>query len=199
MPLPQWKQLSHRRLQAHPCPLSPSNTLLDIPLPSWLSDPIIPRLLSISRSRAEPDNVFAAGPHRRPNHVLINEYRPGQGILPHEDGAAYHPVVATVSLGAHTVLDVCAKGDAEVKGRILQERRSLLVTTGELYTGFLHGITASGFDLGLERAQISNWGLLGEQTEFAAGTKERGTRVSLTFRDVIKVKNLGKGLNFLKK
>lgn len=107
--------------------------------------------------------------------------------------------MATVSLGAHAVLDVCAKGDAEVKGRILQERRSLLVTTGELYTGFLHGISASEFDVGLERAQISNWDLLGEQTKFAGGTKERGTRVSLTFRDVIKVKNLGKGLNFLKK
>ncbi|KAI9672830.1 MAG: hypothetical protein M1831_000266 [Alyxoria varia] len=52
-------------------------------------------------------------PHARPNHILINHYRPGEGIHPHEDGPAYAPVTATVSLGSHAVLDVYEKSDAE--------------------------------------------------------------------------------------
>lgn len=40
-----------------------------------------------------------------PNHVLINEYLPGQGIMPHEDGPAFYPVISTISLGSHTILD----------------------------------------------------------------------------------------------
>ncbi len=33
--------------------------------------------------------MFASSPHGRPNHVLINEYPPGVGIMPHKvsDGA----------------------------------------------------------------------------------------------------------------
>ena len=65
---------------------------------------------------------------QHPNHVLINEYSAGQGIMvvehfsvekkkcnqtymefsliqPHEDGPLYSPVVTTVSLGSHTLLD----------------------------------------------------------------------------------------------
>lgn len=44
-----------------------------------------------------------------PNHVLVNEYLPGQGIMPHEDGAAYRPVVATVSLGSAAVVEFWPK------------------------------------------------------------------------------------------
>lgn len=36
----------------------------------------------------------AADPGARPNHVLVNAYQPGQGIMPHEDGPLYHPAVA---------------------------------------------------------------------------------------------------------
>src|SRR5699024_11991713 len=50
--------------------------------------------------------IFKEAPHRAPNHVLVNEYTPGQGIMPHEDGGAYYPTVATVSLGGAVVLDL---------------------------------------------------------------------------------------------
>ncbi|KXJ18223.1 Alpha-ketoglutarate-dependent dioxygenase alkB-like 6 [Exaiptasia diaphana] len=40
-----------------------------------------------------------------PNHVLVNEYEPGQGIMPHEDGPLFYPVVSTINLGSHTVLN----------------------------------------------------------------------------------------------
>lgn len=48
--------------------------------------------------------------------------------MPHEDGSAYYPIVATVSLGSSIILDVSRK-DAEgkkepvVSWRILQEPR----------------------------------------------------------------------------
>lgn len=138
---------------------------------------------------------------------MINEYLPGQGIMPHEDGAAYHPVVATVSLSGTIVLDVYEKaasgsadGDQAPENRqqrtwrILQEPRSLLVTTGSAYTDTLHGIAEVEEDVDLNEATVANWHLLGEGKEAvvdASGTNERTTRISLTFRDVLKVSKLG--------
>lgn len=40
-----------------------------------------------------------------PNHCLVNEYNPGDGILPHLDGLAYLPAVATISLESDTVYE----------------------------------------------------------------------------------------------
>ncbi|PSN68275.1 hypothetical protein BS50DRAFT_676173 [Corynespora cassiicola Philippines] len=193
IPPQRWTPLTHRRLQAHPSTLTPStNTLLASPLPRWLSDPILPRLQAL--------DIFAHTPHAAPNHVLINEYRPGEGIMPHEDGGAYAPVVATVSLGGVVCLRVCAKtgdgdeggegeggGGVKLPARILQERGSLLVTTGEAYGGLLHGIEPVEVDEGLGEGTVANWGLLGDKGVFEGGSNERGVRVSLTYRDVLRV------------
>lgn len=125
----------------------------------------------------------------------MNEYLPGQGILPHEDGDAYYPVVVTVSLGAAVVLDVYAKGAGtgrDPEWRILQERRSLLITAGEMYTDHLHGIRGVDVDEGIAEGGVVNWPLVGNKEEFRDGKSVRGTRVSLTFRDVVRVKKLGK-------
>lgn len=130
----------------------------------------------------------------------MNEYLPGQGILPHEDGNAYYPVVVTVSLGAAVVLDVYAKGAGgtarEPQWRILQERRSLLITTGEMYTDCLHGIRGVDVDEGIGEGRLANWALVGNKEQFRDGENVRGTRVSLTFRDVVRVKSLGKAFGF---
>lgn len=70
--------------------------------------------------------IWDDAPHGVPNHVLVNEYRPGEGIMPHEDGPAYYPMVATVSLGAPIVLDIFEKGEeglGEARYRIVQEPR----------------------------------------------------------------------------
>ena len=206
-PRPTWRHLSHRRLQTYPSPLTPQNTLLAAPLPTWLSNPVVTRLLSIPVSgTAEESHIFSEAPHQAPNHVLVNEYTPGQGIFPHEDGSAYHPVVATVSLGSHVVLDVYAKkpnesGEREenCRWRILQEPRSLLITTGSLYQDHLHGIVETEVDKNLDGKGVANWDLVGQKKDFEDGAKKRETRVSLTFRDVLKVKRLGKGLSFLGK
>ncbi|KAL4896661.1 hypothetical protein BDV59DRAFT_199019 [Aspergillus ambiguus] len=218
-PLPRWTHLSHRRLQTWPSALSKSNTLIASPLPPWLVSPII-------TPRFDALGIFADAPHRAPNHVLVNEYRPGQGIMPHEDGSAYYPLVATVSLGAPIVLDLYAKeiaeGQAEAgttaneagadvnaerdggrrrgpQHRILQERRSLLVTRGRIYTEFLHGIAETTVDEGLGADSICNWDLLREPAVFYGGRLHRDTRISLTYRDVRQVARLGNTMKFLGK
>jgi len=155
--------------------------------------------------RFEEYGVFAHTPHQQPNHVLVNEYRAGEGIMPHEDGDAYADVVATVSLGAALCLDVLPlRGDDEGKDevetgktelgyqlptRIFQEQRSLLVTTGRAYRELMHGISSVEVDEGLGEESVANWCLLGNCERLAqeGGRNVRGTRVSLTYRDVLKV------------
>ncbi|KAL6703826.1 hypothetical protein ACN47E_009045 [Coniothyrium glycines] len=214
IPAHRWLTLSHRRLQAHPSALTRANTLLAAPLPPYLAAPLLPRFAE--------RGVFAHTPHRAPNHVLVNEYRRGQGILPHEDGAAYASVVGTVSLGGSVCLHVEAKGGSRfddddggggeversadsasadkqeqeqeqghwqgsytLPARIFVEPRSLLVTRNAAYTSLLHGIAAIPTDEHLTEATVANWHLLGAKPE--GGKSERGTRVSLTYRDVVKV------------
>ncbi|KAL1961348.1 hypothetical protein VTO42DRAFT_76 [Malbranchea cinnamomea] len=199
-PVPRWTQLSRRRLQTWPSALTKTNTLLAAPLPEWLVSPIIPRF---DRLR-----IFSSSPHKAPNHVLINEYMPGEGIMPHEDGAAYHPIVATVSLGAPIVLDIYDKrkednesstATREPRYRILQEPRSLLVTTEKMYTDYLHGIAEKLKDENLNCNTICNWKLLGNPDRFEVGGYERSTRTSLTYRDVLKVSKLGNSIKFFPK
>lgn len=152
---------------------------------------------------AERKHLFSDSPHQVPNHCLINEYLPGQGIHAHEDGGAYAPIVATISLGAPIVLDIFPKSgeggtlqrNSRPQWRILQEERSLLISTGEMYTKHLHGIAAVKEDIDLQ--EVANWDFLEDKERFIKKANVRRTRVSLTFRDVLKVKKLGKGLKFL--
>ena len=168
-------------------------------MPPWLTNPIIDRISSLG--------IFEGAPHGI-NHCLINEYLPGQGIMPHEDGDAYFPVVATVSLGGSLVLDVTEKrtvdgGDVGVEDpkepkrwRVLQEPRSLLLTTGSAYTGTLHGIDEITEDSNLGPETVANWSLLGgrEAIEANGGCNARTDRISLTYRDVKKVSNVASKL-----
>ncbi|XP_037070645.1 LOW QUALITY PROTEIN: alpha-ketoglutarate-dependent dioxygenase alkB homolog 6-like [Pollicipes pollicipes] len=92
-PRPRWTQLAHRRLQnwgglPHPRGMLPE------PIPQWLR-------LTMERIGA----LGCFGEHR-PNHVLVNEYTAGQGIMPHTDGPLFTPVITTVSLGSHALLDL---------------------------------------------------------------------------------------------
>lgn len=233
----------HRRLQVYPTKLTPSNILLAQPLPTWLSNPLLPRFRDIgiftinenglsctaashstgpAHSEHSPtSNPASPGmtegtPHNSPNHVLINEYPPGIGIMPHEDGDAYAPVVATVTLGGHCVLDLYSKQSHSTpvanspdpdrtmqtqntsqrvpSYRILQEPRSLLITRGHAYKSFLHGIADVHEDVDLGNDTIVNWNSLDDAAQYESGSKERALRVSLTFRDVLKVSNVGSRL-----
>ncbi|KAG9239236.1 hypothetical protein BJ875DRAFT_220575 [Amylocarpus encephaloides] len=203
-PKPRWKSLAHRRLQTWPSDLTKSNTLLESALPNWLLEPVVTRLLSLQTSTKTNDHIFSVSPHGAPNHVLINEYKPSQGIMPHRDGSAYHPVVCTVSLGSSITLDIYdTKEDGtrenEPKYRIFQEPRSLLITTGKLYTDFLHGISENDQDTNLSPESVSNWDLLASPEKITNGTWQRATRTSLTYRDVIKVSKLGNKFGIFRK
>ncbi|WCJ27905.1 hypothetical protein M5689_009624 [Euphorbia peplus] len=91
-PLTKWKSLKNRRLQnwggvVHEKGLLPQD------LPPWLT--------KITERIYDESGLFPA----TLNHVLINEYLPHQGIMPHQDGPAYFPVVAILSLGSPVVMD----------------------------------------------------------------------------------------------
>ncbi|XVE90734.1 hypothetical protein DITRI_Ditri20bG0101000 [Diplodiscus trichospermus] len=91
-PISKWKSLKNRRLQnwggvVHEKGLLPQD------LPPWLA--------KITKRICEESGLFPSAI----NHVLINEYLPNQGIMAHQDGPAYYPVVAILSLGLPVVMD----------------------------------------------------------------------------------------------
>ncbi|KIW16333.1 hypothetical protein PV08_06384 [Exophiala spinifera] len=197
VPDSRWTVLTHRRLLSLPSTLTgpARDTLLDAPLPSYLASVV---------ARLKESRYFTDSTHQQPNHVLINEYKPGEGIMPHEDGPAYAPITATVSLGSHTVLEIYKKNDvgereAQPSWRILQEPCSLLVTTGHMYAQTLHGISEITVDENLNSDHIVNWDLVEEKGAYQSGKAGRGTRISLTFRDVTKVAKLGGAMKFMSK
>ena len=104
----------------------------------------------------------------------------------HEDGPTYHSIVATVSLGSHIVLSLFPKSNKGEQIRILQEPGSLLITTGTVYTEYLHAIEEVEVDENLSEETVVNWSLLSDP-EHWRGDHKRETRTSLTFRDVLKV------------
>jgi alkylated DNA repair protein alkB family protein 6 len=109
-----------------------------------------------------------------------------------------------VSLGSSLCLNLYKnRGDGAVDPtpawRILQEPRSLLVTTQELYTEYLHGIDDIEEDTQIGQGTIVNWSLLKSPEEFVDGRNPRSTRTSLTFRDVLQVSRAGDKLGFLHK
>lgn len=66
----KWTQVSGRRLQNHGGVVHTSGWLIQQQLPSWLQP-----LAQLTHSST---GVFGSDP---PNHVLINSYEPGEGIL----------------------------------------------------------------------------------------------------------------------
>lgn len=122
--------------------------------------------------------------------------------MPHKDGSAYYPVVCTVSLGGSLCLDIHGvkedgSTEAKPRWRILQEPRSLLITTGNAYSDYLHGIAETTKDIDLGPDTVANWSLLRSHECFKDGINERQTRTSLTYRDVLKVSKLGNKLGLM--
>lgn len=95
----------------------------------------------------------------------MNGHSNRRPLQPHEDGPAYHPVVATISLGSHSLFHyyrykapadespLSAASAAEGKLidpypvlSIFLEPRSVVITTSSLYTSHLHGIQSIDVD-----------------------------------------------------
>ncbi|KAG2039041.1 hypothetical protein BDR03DRAFT_860788 [Suillus americanus] len=214
-PKQKWKTLNNRRfvhLFHTGGEVLQKNVLFRQDLPAFLND--FPDVLGRLRFLG----AFDQSPHKGPNHVILNEYHPGQGIMPHEDGPSYHPVVATISLGSHAIFHYYRYNkdkdsfsvDPGSVGRSIDtaplltlflEPRSVVVTTGELYSTHLHGIddvyadtfTGDGFLLlpNGSHSRIVNRHMIQDETVVgiieSGGTVERTTRYSLTCRDVEKV------------
>uniref|UniRef100_A0A8D2IHC3 AlkB homolog 6 n=1 Tax=Varanus komodoensis TaxID=61221 RepID=A0A8D2IHC3_VARKO len=180
-PKPKWTQLSGRRLQNWGG-LPHAKGMLPETLPCWLQ---------LCLDKVSPLGLFGGKPA---NHVLVNEYRPGEGIMPHEDGPLYFPTVSTISLGSHTLLDFyhpVGRDDAPLLSppppprhfqSLLLEPRSLLVLQEDMYVRYLHGIRPVTEDHVTEK--VANLGACGSELGV---TLQRGTRVSLTIRRVPKV------------
>ena len=157
--------------------------------------PLPPLLRRLART------LVAAGafpPASPPNHVLVNEYRPGEGILPHTDGPAYESRTATISLGGSDVvfalrprrrhdgaggapapaaaLEVPATHRPAVLEVILHGDGSLVVFADDAYLGHEHEIRE-----GVLEEVTSPDGVCGNDVRGGTVVK-RGWRVSLTLR-----------------
>ncbi|XP_069842728.1 alpha-ketoglutarate-dependent dioxygenase alkB homolog 6 isoform X2 [Dendropsophus ebraccatus] len=165
-----------------------------LPHPRGMVPEKLPTWLQTYTDRISSLEVFGGN---RANHVLVNEYNPGEGIMPHEDGPLYYPTVTTISLGSHTLLDFYVpvnRQSSEEEDQVpmteeqrnvlslLLEPRSLFILREDLYKTYLHGIRPLTQDT-LDH-KVANL----DQCRAQVGeTLTRRTRVSLTIRHVPKV------------
>ncbi|KAK9686964.1 hypothetical protein K7432_014960 [Basidiobolus ranarum] len=168
----RWVRLRNRRLQSWGGTPSVEGMTSE-ELEPWLKAPF---------ARFERLGVFK-NMGGEANHVLINEYLAGQGIMPHEDGAFYHPTVATISLGSHTLLDFypLRDGTSSPEFSLLLEPRSLVILTENMYLNYRHGIDETTVD------DLSEKSVLNLPHDMVPCVLERTTRLSLTYRSVKKV------------
>lgn len=181
VPQSRWRVVSGRRLQNWGGRVE-RGRLVQEALPGWL----VPLLTSVRAA------LPAAFPEKL-NHVLVNQYLRGEGILPHEDGPSYSPHVAILSLGGPAVLRFHEKGpagegqaQAKLALSVLLEPRSLVLFQGALYSDCLHSIDFVEED----RLDASVVNLEGSLAGGGGGSVPRGVeRVSLTMRRVLKTGN----------
>jgi alkylated DNA repair protein alkB homolog 6 len=131
-----------------------------------------------------------------PNHVLINEYSPGQGIMPHTDGPRYVPMTATLSLESDAVMNFALKASAADIGvkdlspvqRVILRRRSLVVFADAAYSEYTHSIDAVHEDVLVPCSSDPAVACCPIVNETVSATEStvitRGRRVSITLRRV---------------
>lgn len=102
-----------------------------------------------------------------PDQVIVNEYEPGQGIMPHIDcEPCFGDTIVSISLASGAVMDF-TNVQTEAKLPVWLARRSAVVLKGDSRYMWKHSIPKRKKDL------VSN-------LEIA-----RSRRVSLTFREVV--------------
>ena len=157
-----WVELRARRLQ------------------QWTA-PLPPFLQSLA------DGLVAAGvfpSHAPPNHALINGYEPGEGIDAHTDGPFYTPLVATISLGDDALMRFKPRApNTPHVGELVLRRRSIVITSGALYTDFAHEIERSVDFVAGGKAGLWN----AEAAGVVAGecVTRKDTRISITLRHAL--------------
>jgi alkylated DNA repair dioxygenase AlkB len=106
-----------------------------------------------------------------PDQLIVNEYRPGQGISSHIDcEPCFGDTIISISLGSPCVM-VFTHSRSRVQIPVLLEPGSLAVMQGDARHLWLHGIPP-------------------RKTDVVDGRKiERSRRLSLTFRNVVLANN----------
>uniref|UniRef100_A0A146LKU3 tRNA (carboxymethyluridine(34)-5-O)-methyltransferase n=1 Tax=Lygus hesperus TaxID=30085 RepID=A0A146LKU3_LYGHE len=104
-----------------------------------------------------------------PDQLTVNHYLPGQGIPPHIDThSAFEDPILSLSLLSDSVMEFRRENK---HWSVCLPRRSLLVMSGESRYAWTHGISSRKSDIL-------------EDKDGCLSTKERGTRVSFTFRRI---------------
>ena len=127
-----------------------------------------------------------------PNHVLVNEYKPMEGIMPHTDGPLYYHRTATFSVGGDVLFNFTKRGieydqvadnddnaqrnNDNVMQIMLSGKGSLIVFTDDAYINHCHSINDRISDEMIEYADSNCVNL-----DNGAVVK-RDQRISLTFR-----------------
>eukprot|EP00736_Rhodelphis_marinus_P007124 Rmarinus@m.9214 len=185
--LHEWEVLKGRRLQQWGGTPDPSCGMVAQPVPPCF--------------QAVCDVLVAAGvfpPEYAPNHVLLNEYSLGDGIMPHQDGPLYYPVVAIVTLQSPCALDfwrtlqdsyVPSDSSRPVTlplASVYTRPCSLVVFSEAAYEERWHGIQFVKEDcvhenvVNCKEAQIQHGATL---------ARSEMPRVSLTIRHVLKIRH----------
>lgn len=150
------------------------NGMFAEPIPSWLE---------LYMKKIDSLKVFE---EKNANHVLINEYLPGQGIMPHSDGQLFYPTVTTINCLSHTVLEFQDNQNETIRKvcNLLLEPRSLLILQDDMYKLYLHSISEQDHDIISD--DIVN--LKYCSGKYETGQRlDRSTRISVTIRNVPKV------------
>ncbi|KAF6215011.1 hypothetical protein GE061_009759 [Apolygus lucorum] len=104
-----------------------------------------------------------------PDQLTVNQYFPGQGIPPHVDThSAFEDPILSLSLLSDYVMEFRRETQHWC---VCLPRRSLLVMSGESRYAWTHGISSRKSDIVVD-------------ADGCLTTKERGTRVSFTFRRI---------------
>ncbi len=131
----------------------------------------LPEWLQILGQRLHEDGHMPA----KPDQVIVNEYKPGQGISSHIDcEPCFENMIVSLSLGSSCIMDFTHKLDKTKKMPVWLAPRSIIVLKGESRYYWLHGIAPRKSD------------------QWDGQTYNRQRRVSLTFRRVI-IENPSRG------
>lgn len=88
---------SGRALKRYGGEVGPKGLVKEEPLPEYFQ---------MIADKIFTDQIFIEAKGIKPNHVLLNRYRPGDGIMPHKDGPAYYPLVCILSLNSGLTLNI---------------------------------------------------------------------------------------------
>lgn len=171
-PKPKWTCLSNRRVQDYGG-VPHKNGMIVEKIPYWLEEYM---------EKIDQIGLFEG---HKTNHVLVNEYLPGQGIMAHSDGPLFYPTITTISCGSHTVLEFVKNNESREKVcDLLLQQRSLVIIKDDMYSEYLHSISERLEDTIDE--SVKNLNYCGEGYTVGKVIK-RLKRVSLTIRNVPKV------------